>query len=80
MKSFGKTAYVIEKLRRKYVENVSQTIFLSTFWYHKHELEMTRFRSLAPRAETVDVKRLINQTSIKGILAVRSLLKVSFSH
>ena len=31
MKNFGKTAYVIRKLRKKYVENVYQTIFLSTF-------------------------------------------------
>ena len=30
MENFGKTAYVIRKLRKKYVENVYQTI-LSTF-------------------------------------------------
>ena len=59
MKNFGKTAYVIRKLRKKYVENVYQTIFLSTFYYHKHELEIARFRARAPRAGTVDVKRLI---------------------
>ena len=59
MKNFGKTAYVIEKLRKKYVENVYQTIFLSTFWYHKHELEIARFRARALRAGTVGMKRLI---------------------
>ena len=59
MKIFGKTAYVIRNLRKKYVENVYQTIFLSTFWYHKHDLEIARFRVRAPRAGTVDVKRLI---------------------
>ena len=58
-KNFGKTAYVIGKLRKKYVENVYQTIFLSTFWYHKHELEIARFGARALRAGTVDVKRLI---------------------
>ena len=60
MKNFGKTAYVIRKLRKKYAENVHHTIFLSTFsQYHKHELEIARFRARAPRAGTVDVKRLI---------------------
>ena len=59
LKNFGRTAYVIGKLRKKYVENVYQTIFLSIFWYHKHELEIARFRVRAPRAGTVDVKRLI---------------------
>ena len=53
MKNFGKTDYVIRKLRKKYVENVYQTIFL------QHELEIARFRAQAPRAGTVDVKRLI---------------------
>ena len=43
MENFGKTAY----------------IFLSTFKYHKHELEIARFGARAPRARAVDVKRLI---------------------
>ena len=31
MENFEKTAYIIWKLRKKYVENAYQTIFLSTF-------------------------------------------------
>ena len=59
MENFGKTAYIIGKLRKKYVGNAYQTIFLSTFLYHKHELEIARFGARAPRAGAVDVKRLI---------------------
>ena len=59
MENFEKTTYIIGKLRKKYVENDYQTIFLSTFYYHKHELEIPRFRARAPRAGTVDVKRRI---------------------
>ena len=47
------------KAEEKYVENAYQTIFLSTSKYHKHELEIARFGVRAPRAGTVDVKRLI---------------------
>ena len=61
MENFEKTTYIIGKLRNKYVENAYQTIFLSTFEYHKHELEIARFGARAPRAGTVDVKRLICQ-------------------
>ena len=57
--NFEKTTYIIGKLRKIYVENAYHTIFLSTFEYHKHELEMARFGACAPRAGTVDVKRLI---------------------
>ena len=60
MKIFGKTAYVIRKLRKKYVQNVYQTVFLITFWYHKHELEIARFVARTPCAGAVDVKRLIS--------------------
>ena len=71
MKNFRKTAYVIRKLRKKYAENVYQTIFLSTFYYHKHEIEMARFRARAPRAGTVDVKRLIyDPLSVKVVLSL----------
>ena len=59
MENFKKTTYIIGKLRKKYVENAYQTIFLSTLQYHKHELEIARFGAPAPRAETVDVKYLI---------------------
>ena len=59
MENFEKTTYIVGKLRKKYVENAYQTIFLSTFEYHKHELEIARFGARAPRAGTVDVKRLI---------------------
>ena len=47
------------KAEEQYVENAYQTIFLSTFQYHKHELEIARFGDRAPRAGTVDVKCLI---------------------
>ena len=57
MENFEKTTYIIGKLRKKYVENAYQTIF------HKHELEITRFGARAPRAGTVDVKRLIYKFS-----------------
>ena len=57
MENFRKTAYIVGKLRKKYVGNAYQTIFLSTFWYH--ELEIARFGACAPRAGAVDVKRLI---------------------
>ena len=63
MENFEKTTYIIEKLREKYVENSYQTIFLSTFQYHKHELEIARFGARTPRAGTVDVKRLIRVTN-----------------
>ena len=43
MENFEKTAYIIGKLRKKYVENAYQTIFSST---------------RAPRGGTVDMKRL----------------------
>ena len=56
---FRKSTYIIGNLRKKYVENAYQTIFLSTFEYHKQELEIARFGARAPRAGTVDVKRLI---------------------
>ena len=59
MENFEKTTYTIGQLRKKYVENAYQTIFLSTFEYHKHELEIARFGARAPRAGRVDVKRLI---------------------
>ena len=59
MENFEKTSYIIGKLRKKYVENAYQTIFLSAFEYHKHELEIAWFGTRAPRAGTVDVKRLI---------------------
>ena len=59
MGNFEKTTYIIGKLRKKYIENAYQTIFLSTFEYHKHELEIARFGARAPRTGTVDVKRLI---------------------
>ena len=59
MENFGKTAYIIGKLRKKYVGNAYQTIFFSTFYYHKHELEIARFGACVPRAGAVDVKRLI---------------------
>ena len=59
MENFGRTAYIIGKLRKKYVRNAYQTIFLSTFQYHKRELEIARFGARAPRAGAVDVKRLI---------------------
>ena len=59
MENFEKTTYIIGKPRKKYVENAYQTIFLSTFRYHKHELEIARFGVRAPRTGTVDVKRLI---------------------
>ena len=49
---FRKTTYIIGKLRKKHVENAYQTIFLSTFWYHKHELEIAQFGARAPRART----------------------------
>ena len=58
IKNFEKTAYIIGKLRKKYVKNVYQTIFLSTFQYHKDQLEIARFGARSPRAGTVDVKRL----------------------
>ena len=45
--------------KKKYVGNAYQRIFLSTLQYHKHELEIARFEARAPRAGTVDVKRLI---------------------
>ena len=54
---FRKTAN--QKPEEKYVGNAYQTIFLSTFWYHKHELEIARFGARAPCAGAVDVKRLI---------------------
>ena len=59
MENFEKTAYIIEKLRKKYIANGYQTIFLSPFYYHKHELEISRFGPRAPRAGAVDVKRFI---------------------
>ena len=59
MENFEKTTYMIGKLRKKYVENAYQIIFLSTFQYHKHELEIARLGARAPLAGTVDVKRLI---------------------
>ena len=59
MENFEKNIYIIGKLRKKYVENAYQKIFLSTFYYHKHELEIARFGARVPRAGTVDVKRLI---------------------
>ena len=59
IKNFDKTTYIIGKLRKKYVKNVYQTIFLSTFQYHKDQLEIARFGACSPRAGTVDVKRLI---------------------
>ena len=58
MENFEKTTYMIGKLRKKYVGNAYQTIFLSTFQSHTHELEIARFEARAPRAGTVDVKRL----------------------
>ena len=65
MENFGKTVYITGKLRKKYVGNAYQTIFLSTFYYHKHELEIARFEARAPRAGAVDVKRLIyNRNSL----------------
>ena len=59
MENFEKTTYIIGKLRKKYVEKAYQTIFLNTFQYHKHELEIARFGARAQHAGTVDVKRLI---------------------
>ena len=59
MENFGKTAYIIRKLRKKYVGNAYQTIFLNIFYYHKHELKIARFGAHAPRAGTVDMKRLM---------------------
>ena len=65
MENFGKTAYIIGKLRKKYVGYAYQTIFLSTFWYHKYELEIARFGAYAPRAGAVDVKRLMYANVIR---------------
>ena len=59
MKNFGKTTYIIRKLREKNVGNTYQTIFWSTFQYHKHELEIAQSGTRVPRAGTVDVKHLI---------------------
>ena len=63
MENFEKITYIIGKLRKKYFDNAFQTIFLSTFKYHKHELEIARFGASAPRAGSVDVKRLIRPSS-----------------
>ena len=53
MENFEKTTYIIGKLRKEYVENAYQTILLSTFQYHKHELEVARFGARAPRERQI---------------------------
>ena len=84
MENFEKTTYTIGKLRKKYVENAYQTIFLSTFEYHKHELEIARFGAHAPRAGTVDVKRLIcaatylKNRTLTNTIARKTLYEISF--
>ena len=64
MENFGKTAYIVGKLRKKYGGNAYQTIFLCTFQYPKHELEIARFGARVPRAGAVNVKRLIYTYSL----------------
>ena len=49
MENFGKTAYTIGKLRKKYVGNAYHKFFLSTFKYRKHELDIALFGARAPR-------------------------------
>ena len=79
MENFERSTYVIGKLRKKYIENAYQTIFLSTFEYHKHELEIARFGSRAPRAGTVDVKRLIYTSCLARVSVLNYTFDVIYS-
>ena len=79
MENFGKTAYIIRKLKKKIRRERLSNNFLNIFYYHKHELEIARFGAHAPRAGAVDMKRLIS-TNFFFHFSVFNIFKIFTLH